>query len=95
MHGIFAGVMEELEDGTFLFTYKENYKGSAVSLTMPLSQKTYKFNQFPPFFEGLLPEGPMLQALINKHNLKSNDLFGQLLKVGDNLIGAASVEEIT
>ncbi len=34
-----------------------DYHGAPVSLTMPLANKIYEFNVFPPFFEGLLPEG--------------------------------------
>lgn len=67
--GIKAGTLEELQGGTYQFTYFEDYHGAPVSLTMPLKNKVYEFDVFPPFFEGLL-----LKALCLKHyyaNIKS------------------------
>ncbi len=31
---------------------------------MPVSDKVYEFSSFPPFFEGLLPEGYQLEGLL-------------------------------
>ena len=76
------------------FFYLEEYKGESVSLTMPLSQREYTFNTFPPFFDGVLPEGMMLDALLRQQKIDRNDLFGQLVTVGRDLVGAVTVEEI-
>ena len=92
--GITAGVLEELDQGHFRFTYDEDYHYAPVSLTMPLTQKIYEFKQFPSFFEGLLPEGIMLDGLLRHYKLDTNDLFGQLIQVGNDLIGAVTVELI-
>lgn len=89
-----AGILDELPLGKYRFTYQIEYKGSPVSLTMPIQIKTYEFNQFPSFFEGLLPEGAQLEALLRKYKLDKNDYFGQLIQVGHDLVGAVTVEEI-
>lgn len=91
VHGIDAGVLEELENGGYQFTYHENYNHAPVSLTMPVSRKIYEFERFPAFFEGLLPEGVMLDGLLRKYKLDKNDLFGQLIQVGHDLVGAVTV----
>jgi HipA-like protein len=41
----------------FQFEYVAGYKDRPASLTMPVRAAPYEFDKFPPFFEGLLPEG--------------------------------------
>jgi serine/threonine-protein kinase HipA len=94
INGIAAGILEELENGKYKFTYKNEYKGQPASLTMPVAKTIYEFNEFPPFFEGLLPEGVMLEALLHKYKLDKNDYFGQLLKVGQDVVGIVTIEEL-
>ena len=94
VHGIKAGILQEHGDMNFEFKYDINYVGAPVSLTMPVINKTFSFNKFPPFFEGLLPEGILLEALLRKYKLDNNDYFGQLLQVGHDVIGAVCVEEL-
>jgi serine/threonine-protein kinase HipA len=94
MRDVFAGILEELPDGKFRFLYDENYKKEPISLTMPITNSVYEFNQFPPFFEGLLPEGIMLEALLRKFKLDRKDYFGQLVQVGNDLVGAVTVYEV-
>lgn len=91
---ILAGILKELPDSKYIFTYEENYDGAPVSLTMPVQKKLYEFKGFPPFFEGLLPEGHLLDGLLRKYKLDSSDYFGQLLIVGKDVVGAVSIEEI-
>lgn len=95
VNGIEAGILEELENKKYKFTYQADYQGAPVSLTMPLkTKKVYEFDKFPPFFEGLLPEGILLDALLRKYKLDKNDYFGQLLQVGHDVVGAVSIEEL-
>ena len=93
VNGMIAGILEELQDGRYQFSYMDDYHGSPVSLTMPLTKKVYYFEVFPPFFEGLLPEGMMLEALLRKYKIDRNDYFGQLIMVGQDVVGAVTVEE--
>lgn len=91
-----AGYLIEIEKGTsYAFHYLDDYSGPSVSLTMPTTQKVYSFNCFPPFFDGFLPEGVMLEGLLRKTKLDSDDLFEQLLCVGGELIGNVTLERDT
>lgn len=93
--GIPAGELIEIEQGRkYKFVYFEDYNGSPVSLTMPVKQREFEFNRFPPFFDGLLPEGVQLEALIRQMKIDKNDFFSQLIHVGKDLIGSVTVEEI-
>jgi len=93
VNGTIAGTLSELESGAYQFTYEAIYKGPPVSLTMPLSKQQFNFAEFPPFFEGLLPEGVMLEALLRKYKIDRNDYFAQLVLVGQDLVGSVTVEE--
>jgi len=93
--GIYAGNLEEIAKGKeYRFIYREDYKGISVSFTMPVSERIYTFDHFPPFFEGLLPEGATLQALLRKRKLDSDDYFEQLMVVGKEMVGNVTVEKI-
>ena len=90
-----AGTLAELEPGKkYRFKYRHSYSGVSVSLTMPHSQKTYEFDSFPPFFDGLLPEGYQLEGLLKFGKIDRNDFFSQLMAVGNDLVGNVTVREI-
>ncbi len=89
-----AGTLAEIAPGKYQFTYADDYTGAPVSLTMPCRQKIYTYDRFPPFFEGLLPEGNLLEALLRKYKLDKNDYLGQLIKVGEDVVGNVTVEEM-
>lgn len=95
MHGTLAGRLEELEPGNkYRFTYEPAYHAPPISLTLPTTTREYVFNRFPPFFDGLLPEGVMLEGLLKQIKLDKNDYFGQLLAVGGDLVGAVTVQAV-
>jgi serine/threonine-protein kinase HipA len=90
-----AGTLTELKQGReYAFEYLNDYNGPEISLTMPANVKVYKFDRFPPFFEGLLPEGIQLEGLLKIRKIDNNDLFSQLMAVGEDLVGAVTVKEI-
>lgn len=90
-----AGTLLELEFGKkYRFEYIEDYTGMPVSLTMSLYQNIYEFNAFPPFFDGLLPEGFQLEGLLKIGKVDRNDFFAQLMAVGDDLVGNITVKEL-
>ena len=92
-----CGIIKETEDG-FVFTYKREYLESkdskAISLTIPLSDKEYFSTMLHPFFDGLIPEGWLLQLATNKWGIKHNDRMGLLLTVCEDTIGAVSVHGV-
>jgi serine/threonine-protein kinase HipA len=93
-HGTPAGQLAEAADGGWCFTYLPAYAGPAVSLAMPVRGEPYGFADFPPFLEGLLPEGPQLEAILRKHKIDRNDCFRQLMAVGLDVVGSLTVEEV-
>lgn len=88
-----AGVLSESASG-FEFAYDKSYDGPPVSLTMPLRSESYTFDEFPPFFDGLLPEGAHLEALLRQAKLDRSDYFGQLMTVGQDLVGNVTVHPL-
>lgn len=94
LHGTRAGVLKELDNGHCQFQYDFEYAGAPVSLTMPVQPEPYDFDTFPPFFDGLLPEGLMLDALLRQLKIDRKDTFSQLCAVGKDLVGAVTVEPI-
>ncbi len=88
-----AGTLTEIEKGRkYRFEYREDYSGEPVSLTMPVTVQVWDFDRFPPFFEGLLPEGFQLESLLRQLKIDRDDYFGQLLAVGRDMVGAVSIQ---
>lgn len=95
MHKMLAGYLTEIEKNKkYKFSYDNSYKGEPISLTMPVEFKEFIFNSFPPFFDGLLPEGIQLDGLFRFRKIDKDDYFSQLIAVGADLVGAVSVEEM-
>jgi len=92
-HGRDAGILERSQEGRWRFAYFPDYGGPAVSLSMPVPKRAFEYESFPPAFEGLLPEGPQLEALLRKHKIDRSDYFRQLLTVGEDLVGSLSFRE--
>jgi serine/threonine-protein kinase HipA len=61
---------------------------------MPSQQREWHWAGFPPFFDGLLPEGSQLDALLKIKKIDRTDYFGQLMAVGADLVGDVIVEPI-
>jgi serine/threonine-protein kinase HipA len=61
---------------------------------MPLNHKKYGYKSFPPFFEGLLPEGIMLEGLLLIAKIDKKDYFSQLIATGNDLVGAVTVKSM-
>lgn len=89
-----AGVLTEIEDG-YSFQYDGNYlaipDAEPVSLTMPLSSSPYKSKVLFPFFDGLIPEGWLLDVAIRNTDISILDRMSLLLLCCKDCIGAVSV----
>lgn len=92
----FAGTLCETDEG-YSFTYDEEYinksDASAVSLTLPLSQKEYTSKTLFPFFDGLIPEGWLLGIVSRNWKIDTKDRFGLLLVACKDVIGNVSIME--
>lgn len=90
-----AGVLSE-EDTGYRFVYDNDYLRQPVaipvSLTMPLSQKEFESNVLFPFFDGLIPEGWLLDISVQNWKLDPRDRMGLLMTCCRDCIGAVSVE---
>ena len=93
-----AGILSEEENG-YRFVYDNEYlrqpNATPISLTMPLSQTVYESNILFPFFDGLIPEGWLLDISVKNWKLDPRDRMGLLLTCCRDCIGGVSVEDIT
>ena len=88
-----AGYLESMSRGGWRFCYLPDYQGEPISLTLPVRAEPFEFATFPAVFDGLLPEGPQLEALLRLHKIDRHDGFRQLVTVGRDLVGSLTVEE--
>ena len=97
VRNVYAGELCETDDG-YLFSYDsdyiESYGASAVSLTMPLYKQTYTSKTLFPFFDGLIPEGWMLQVVSRNWKINIQDRFGLLIVSCKDCIGNVSIKEV-
>ena len=91
--GRLAGMLEEIDRQHYRFTYAPGYDGEPVSLSLPIRSEPYEFDHLPPIFEGLLPEGQQLEALLRQYKVDRHDLFTQLLLVGADVVGSLTITE--
>jgi serine/threonine-protein kinase HipA len=89
-----AGWLSQDEKG-FHFIYDKNYllndKPVAISLTLPLQENAYDNPILFPFFDGLIPEGWLLDIVEKNWKLDSRDRMGLLIACCKDCIGAVSV----
>lgn len=92
----FAGTLEETDSG-YSFSYDEGYLNNgnavAVSLTLPLRSEPYVSQILFPFFDGLIPEGWLLDVVSRNWKINMNDRFGLLLVACKDGIGNVSIME--
>jgi len=92
----FAGILTETDDGFYHFQYDEIYidefPNQLLSFSMPVRKEVYTENRLFPFFEGLIPEGWLLEIATKNWKLNPNDRMGLLLACCGNCIGAVSVQ---
>lgn len=95
---IIAGELTETDDGDYVFQYNGDYIATYpelfITFSMPVRSVSYTENRLFPFFEGLIPEGWLLNIAIKNWKLNSNDRMGLLLACCQNCIGAVSVQPI-
>lgn len=84
-----AGLIEKKEDGSFSFAYKE--KAADVSWTLPRKNENYNSEDLFPFFDGLIPEGWLLNLTQKNWKIPKNDRMTLLLTTCQDCIGAAHV----
>lgn len=93
-----AGTITETDDGEYVFEYDVKYlkdhPNEFITFTMRVRDKPYIEKRLFPFFEGLIPEGWLLNIASENWKINKNDRMGLLLACCKNCIGAVSVEPI-
>ncbi len=95
LYGRLAGSLVEDEDG-YTFQYDSDYLKQnpiALSMTFPLQSEPFTDRNLFPFFDGLIPEGWLLDIATENWKLDPRDRMGLLLACCKDCIGAASIRE--
>ncbi len=96
--GILTGILTE-DGGEYRFCYDEAYlkneDAQPVSLTLPLQTEAYVSPVLFPFFDGLIPEGWLLDAALRNTDISILDRMSLLLLCCKECIGSISVVSIT
>lgn len=94
IQNVYAGTLSETDNG-YSFSYDENYLKKeyalAVSLTLPLQTDAFESKTLFPFFDGLIPEGWLLNIVSRNWKIDHKDRFGLLLAVCKDSIGDVSI----
>ena len=90
-----AGILTETNEGEYEFRYDPSYvqehPTGFITFSMPVSVVPYREKRLFPFFEGLIPEGWLLDIATKNWKINRNDRMGLLLACCQNCIGAVSV----
>lgn len=94
-----AGILTQLDNGSFVFRYHDNWFNQAgkpaISLTLPKSQQEYQSEHLFPFFYNMLPEGSNKQTVCFELRIDTKDNFGLLLTTARyDTIGAIKIKKI-
>ncbi|MGH2620663.1 MAG: HipA N-terminal domain-containing protein [Anaerolineales bacterium] len=92
-----AGILTKSAAG-FEFDYDPSYlldpAARPISLSMPLQAEKYVSAKLFSFFDGLLPEGWLLDLISMTAKIDKNDKFRLLLHTGRDPIGAVSIRPL-
>lgn len=92
--GLLAGVLTE-DGGEYRFCYNTQYlvlkDARPVSLTLPLQKDAFVSPVLFPFFDGLIPEGWLLDVALRNTDISILDRMSLLLLCCKECIGSVSV----
>lgn len=91
-----AGILTEDDNGyhfKYDKAYLENESTLAVSLTLPLQEEPFSSEYLFPFFDGLIPEGWLLDIAHKNWKINPRDRMGLLLTTCRDCIGNISIIE--
>ena len=92
-----AGWLTQDENG-YHYVYDTVYLNQEdtlpISLTLPLQKKPFTSKVLFPFFDGLIPEGWLLDIVERNWKLDPRDRMGLLLACCKDCIGAVSVHPL-
>lgn len=95
--GILTGILTE-DGGEYSFCYEGSYlhreDACPISLTLPLQADAYVSPVLFPFFDGLIPEGWLLDIALRNTDVSILDRMSLLLLCCKECIGSISVVPI-
>ena len=95
--GILAGILTE-DDGEYRFCYEgsslHREDAGPISLTLPLQADAFVSPVLFPFFDGLIPEGWLLDIALRNTDVSILDRMSLLLLCCKECIGSISVVPI-
>ena len=95
VHGAEAGLLQETDDGQYVFTYRADYHGDPVCLAMPVRREPFRSNHLFPYFFNMLSEGSNRQVQSMLLHIDEKDDFGIMLATAQHdTIGAVTVKPI-
>lgn len=97
-NNIRAGLLTEEDGGEYIFVYDDEYiktyPDQFITFDMPVRTSPYKSSRLFPFFDGLVPEGWLLNIAAKSWKINKNDRMGLLLACCQSAIGAVSVHPV-
>ena len=93
----FAGTLKETDSGySFIYDseYLESENPTAVSLTLPIQKEEYTSKTLFAFFDGLIPEGWLLDIVSRNWKIDRKDRFGLLLVACKDPIGNVQIKGV-
>ncbi|MCH5244692.1 MAG: HipA N-terminal domain-containing protein [Lentimicrobiaceae bacterium] len=98
LRGVKAGWLTEDENG-YSFEYDADFLASdeaePISLTLPLNDQPYRDKVLFPFFDGLIPEGWLLNIAEKNWKIDNRDRMALLMACCRDCIGAVGVVPVT
>lgn len=83
VNNVYCGLLNETDDQGYVFAYDPEYllgeKPKPVSLSLPLQSEPYCSDILFPFFDGLIPEGWLLDVVSQNWKIDRKDRFGILM----------------
>lgn len=92
----YAGVLEETDEGysfVYDFDYIKSENAVPISLTLPIQNENFTSRTLFSFFDGLIPEGWLLNVVTRNWKIPENDRFAVLLVACKDPIGNVSIKE--
>ncbi|MGB0453114.1 MAG: type II toxin-antitoxin system HipA family toxin [Bacteriovoracaceae bacterium] len=90
-----VGKLEENAEGEYTFFYLQSFLKTnpkqGISLTLPPRETPYQSEKLFSFFDGLIPEGWLLDHAVKNWKLNTKDRMGLLMSVCADPIGATHI----
>lgn len=94
-NGKLAAILSETDDG-YVLQYDAKYlaqpASKSISFTLPKRREAFSSKTLFAFFDGLIPEGWLLDIVVDYWKVKPNDRFELLLNTCRDTIGAVIIE---